>query len=222
MARGKQIYNRIARPMGYVDLENNEFNNFLKLKRKGGIFNRLSDCRKKMATMRFSSAKAKADFLKDCMKKSGKKDKRFLTSEAIKRNPYNISQAKENPYNISQALERPIPRYGRPIPRVADPSLGLGKTPSDVGVPKPIGMTKDMYDEGQDYIKSPANPSGNTNGINPVDEGGATMPDTPTTDTPTTDTPKTETKIEANPNKKIFLYGAIGIIVLVFGLKLIK
>ena len=74
-----------------------------------------------------------------------------------------------------------------------------------------------MYDEGQDYIKSPANPKGNTNGINPVDEGGATMPDTPTTDTPTPDT-----KIEANPNKKIFLYGAIGIIVLVFGLKLIK
>jgi len=209
MARGKQIYNRIARPMGYVDLENNEFNNFLKLKRKGGIFNRLSDCKKKMATMRFSSAKAKSDFLKDCMKKSGKKDKRFLTSEAIKRGGF-IKPAvmRDNPYKISQALERPIPR-------VADPSLGLGKTPSDVGVPKPI-------DEGQDYIKSPANPSGNTNGINPVDEGGATMPDTPTTDTPTTDTPKTETKIEANPNKKIFLYGAIGIIVLVFGLKLIK
>ena len=46
MARGKQIYNRIARPMGYVDLENNEFDNFLKLKRKGGIFSRLSDCKK--------------------------------------------------------------------------------------------------------------------------------------------------------------------------------
>ena len=85
MARGKQIYNRIAKPMGYVDLENNEFDNFLKLKRKGGIFSRLSDCKKKMATMRFSSAKAKRDFLKDCMKKSGKKDKRLMTSEAIKR-----------------------------------------------------------------------------------------------------------------------------------------
>ena len=204
MARGKQIYNRIARPMGYVDLENNEFDNFLKLKRKGGIFSRLSDCKKQMATIRFSSAKAKGEFLKDCMKKSGKKDKRFLTSEAIKRGG-SIKPAvmRDNPYKISQALERPIPR-------IADPSLGLGETPSDVGVPK----DKD--------IKSPANPRGNTNGINPVDEGGATMPDTPTTDTPTTDTPKTETKIEANPNKKIFLYGAIGIIVLVFGLKLIK
>ena len=174
MARGQRQHIRLAKPMGYVDLENNEFDNFLKLKRKGGIFDRLSKCAKEKKNVRFSSKDAEKKFMKDCMSKSGKVDKKAQLEKKKKA----IEKIKRANQKRKELLNKRKQQQ-----RVADPSLGLGDAPKDVGVP--------------------------TN--NQVNEGGATT---------TAQTP--DTKIEANPNKKLYLYGAIGVIVLVFALKFIK
>ena len=172
MARGQKQYTRLAKPMGMIDLEDNEFDNFLKLKRKGGIFQRLKGCMAKTKQARFSDDDAKKKFMKDCMSKSGKVD-----------NKAQAEKKKKLIEKLKVANDKRRMGLNRPKGRLADPSLGLGDAPKDVGVP----------------------PS------NEVNEGGV----------PTTTLPK-ETNIDANPNKKMLLYGAIGVIVLVFALKIIK
>ena len=170
MARGQKQYTRLAKPMGMIDLEDNEFYNFLKLKRKGGIFQRLKECVAKTKQAKFTDKDAKKQFMKDCMAKSGKVDKKAQ-----------LEKKKKAIEKIKLANKKRKEQLNKPQGRIADPSLGLGDAPKDVGVP----------------------PS------NEVNEGGV-------------NTTQPETKIEAKPNKKLFLYGAIGVIVLVFALKIIK
>tara|TARA_Y100001938_G_scaffold148367_1_gene231851 strand:+ start:325 stop:990 length:666 start_codon:yes stop_codon:yes gene_type:complete len=221
MARGKRQYVRLAKPMGYVDLDKNEFDDFLGKKRRGRrlgglatLGKNLSECAKKASRMRFASAQAKKDFLKDCMKSKGTKrdrsiagilkDRDLLPPTPNKRPSPDVIQKKGIANKVLEASMKQkggfISKKGgfTPKGRLADPSLGLGETPTDVGVPK----DKDII--------SPANPKGNTNGINPVDEGGTTM------------TPPPVAEPTKKGGKKLLLYVAIGVVVLIVGNKLIK
>ena len=162
---GHRQYQRLAKPMGMVDLDENEFDNFLKLKRKGGILDRLSKCSKKAKTSRFASKEAKKDFMKECMKKSGVKDSKAIKMKTEKL----VSKVKEK---MKKTAEKN---------KVAE--LEKRKAPiTEQSIPRP-------------------NLSDNT-----------------TTTPPTSPSPSTGT----GKNKKLLLYGAIGVVALIIGLKIIK
>ena len=158
---GHRQYQRLAKPMGMVDLDENEFDNFLKLKRKGGIFDRISKCSKQAKTSRFSSKEAKKDFLKECMKKSGVKDSKAIKKKTEKL----VSKVKEK---MKKTAEKN---------KVAE--MKMRKAPiTEQSIPRP-----NLSD--------------------------------------TTTTPAITPPIE-NKNKKLLLYGAIGLVALVIALKIFK
>jgi hypothetical protein len=154
---------RIANKRGLIDMEDNEFDNFMKM-RKGGIFDRMKTCSQDAAKSRFSSKAAKTEFMKSCMKKKGKADNVSMSKakENIKKR-----LAKANEKRIADNKEREETKE-----RLANPSLTTTETTTETTTP--------------------------------------TIP-------PTT---------QANPDKKgmgkMLLYGAIGIIALIIGIKIIK
>jgi hypothetical protein len=110
--------------MPNVNLEDNEFDNFLKLKRKGGIFDRLAKCSKEAQKGKYSDKEVKKKFVQDCMKKSGKADdksqllKREKATEKIKL--ANEKRKEENKKRNEEMVNT------KPQERKADPR-GVGK-----------------------------------------------------------------------------------------------
>lgn len=159
---GHKQYQRLAKPMGMVDLDENEFDNFLNLKRKGGIFDRLKKCSNDTKSMRFSNKKGKKDYMKECMKKSGEKD-----SKAIRKKT-NITagkiKAKMEALKEKQKLKEELKMRAKPT----EQSIGKPNQSETITTPPPVK-------------------------------------------------PPTE-----NKNKKLLLYGAIGVVALVIGLKIFK
>ena len=160
---GHRQYQRLAKPMGMVDLDENEFDNFLKLKRKGGIFDRLAKCSKQAKATRFSSKDAKKDFLKDCMEKSGAKDKKAIKKKTEKL----VSKVKANMKKIAEKNKK-----------IAEEKMQ--ETPQARKMEIPVSTTAE---------------------------------------TQTNTTPQTT---GGGKNKKLLLYGAIGVVALIIGIKIIK
>jgi len=171
MARGKREYTRLAKPMGYVDLEKNEFDNFLKkLKRKKrrskNRKGKSQTCEQKAAAMRFSSAEAKQEFLNECR---------------------GVSEVKRATGGFTpKPIEKPIIRSG-------------------------VEQKKSIANKVFEASQKQKNKSQVADEVKATEEEVINAPEIPT---------------KAEPNKaaanKMLLYGAIGVVVLIVGLKYIK
>lgn len=172
MARGKREYTRLAKPMGYVDLEKNEFDNFLKkLKRKKrrskNRIGKSQTCEQKAAARRFSSAEAKQKFLNKCR-------------------------------GVSEEIKATGGVTPKPVQKPVIKS----------GVEQKKSIANKVFEASQKQ----------KNKSQVADEVKAT------TEEEVINAPEVPTKAE--PNKaaanKMLLYGAIGVVVLIVGLKYIK
>jgi|TARA_R110000851_G_scaffold142839_2_gene281648 hypothetical protein len=134
-----------------LNLENRDnYDDFIKLNRKGGIFDRLKKCSENAKSMRFSSKKGKSDYMKECLKKSGAKDKKAIE----KKTGVLKSKIKKEQKERTKKYEKKLLKSKAEIPksskemlatqkvmeqgRLANPDLNLGDTPT----PKKSNMGK--------------------------------------------------------------------------------
>ena len=97
MARGQQQYTRLAKPMGRINLDENEFDTFsedypfVKFGRKGGIFKRMKSCMES-AKKSGIGGRAKKSFISNCMKMKGKADDKAIKEKGIKLKKRNLEK----------------------------------------------------------------------------------------------------------------------------------
>ena len=131
MARGQQQYTRLAKPMGMVNLDENEFDNFqsdytfVKFGKKGGIFARMKECMKSVKKAKLTGS-AKKSFIKGCLKNKSKADASKLKAKTKK------AKDKENKKAFWKQVEDA--KNKAPQQRKADPSLTTTPKADDVSV----------------------------------------------------------------------------------------
>jgi hypothetical protein len=126
--RGYSQHTREAKPMGRINLDENEFDSFsedypfVKFGRKGGIFSRMKECMTSVKKAGLTGS-AKKSFIKGCMKNKGKADEKRIKEKIQKIKDKNLKNKKAFWKQVEEAKDR----QSKPQQRLADPSLTAPK-----------------------------------------------------------------------------------------------